>query len=264
MEKKKIARRLYIISLSLIFLLAAGLIVRELYSYNRDRKYYANLQANKPSLTYIEEEDETKEPIKEETEPETEEETKGIQLTAKEEELISMNSDYKFWISIKDTTVDYPVVQGDDNEYYLDHTFDGEKRKAGTIYIDYRNDIMEDNNIVIYGHYLRDRTMFSDIVKYKNDEEFFNDESKYISIFLGNDEYKFEVFSAYPMRAKDIVIPLRFDSNVSYLRYIEGLEELSYHNKDMEFDADKTMITLVTCSYEWKDTRTLIHAFPVD
>ena len=74
-----------------------------------------------------------------------------------------------------------------------------------------------------------------------------------------------EVFSAYPIRAnEDIVIPLEFEDKIEYLKYFEELVDLSLQKKDVDFDTDKKMITLVTCSYEWEDTRTLVHAIPID
>lgn len=245
--------------LSIIFIISTSLIIRELYLYNQDRKLYDNMQENSPKASYIKEE----EPPSNKEKETDEDEEEVIELTKEEKELLKINGDYKFWITINDTSVDYPVVQTDNNDYYLDHNFTGEDSKAGTIFIDYRNDINEDTNIVIYGHFMKDRTMFSDIAKYKN-EEFFNDQSKYISIMIGNKEYKYEVFSAYPIRADDIVMPLEFEDNIEYLKYLEELVDLSLHEKDVEFDTSKKMLTLVTCSYEWDDTRTLVHAIPID
>lgn len=253
-------KKIFITILSIIFIISASLVIRELYLYNQDKELYDDIQTNKPKVSYIKENDTPPKKEKETNEVESEE---VIDLTEEEKDLLRINGDYKFWITIKDTTVDYPVVQTDNNDYYLDHNFTGEDSKAGTIFMDYRNDIIEDTNIVIYGHYMKDGTMFSDIAQYKN-EEFFNDESKYISIMMGNKEYKYEVFSAYPMRADDIIIPLEFEDKVKYLKYLEELVDLSLQEKDVEFDTDKKMITLVTCSYEWDDTRTLVHAIPID
>ncbi len=253
-------KKILIIILSFIFVISVSLVIRELYLYNLDKELYKDIQTNKPKVSYIKEEDTSYEEEKETDKVESDE---PIELTEEEKELLRINSDYKFWININETDVDYPVVQTDNNEYYLDHNFTGEDSKAGTIFIDYRNDISEDKNIVIYGHFMRDRTMFSDIAQYKK-EDFFNDKSKYISIIHGNKEYKYEVFSAYPIRANEIVIPLDFEDNIEYLRYLEELVDLSLQKKEVKFDTDKKMLTLVTCSYEWDDTRTLVHAIPID
>lgn len=253
-------KKILIIILSFIFVISVSLVIRELYLYNLDKELYKDIQTNKPKVSYIKEEDTSYEEEKETDKVESDE---PIELTEEEKELLRINGDYKFWITINDTTVDYPVVQTDNNDYYLDHNFTGEDSKAGTIFVDYRNDIFEDTNIVIYGHYMRNGTMFSDIAQYKK-EEFFNNQSKYISIMMGNKEYKYEVFSAYPMRAEDIVIPLEFEDKIEYLKYFEELVDLSLQKKDVDFDTDKKMITLVTCSYEWEDTRTLVHAIPID
>ena len=89
-----------------------------------------------------------------------------------DENLSSLNSDYRFWINIGGTNIDYPVVQGTDNSFYLNHDFNKNYLPAGSIFLDYRNDFENDSNSVIYGHHMRNSTMFGQIEKFKK-EDFF-------------------------------------------------------------------------------------------
>ena len=70
------------------------------------------------------------------------------------EELIKINEDYKMWIEIPNTNIDYPVVQGKDNDFYLNHDFNKKESSSGAIFMDYKNNIYKDKNknIIIYGH----------------------------------------------------------------------------------------------------------------
>ena len=83
------------------------------------------------------------------------------------------NADVIGWIYIEDTNINYPIVQGTDNKYYVDHMVDGTKNGAGSIFMDYRNALdFSDPNTVIYGHNMKNKTMFAHITEYK-DPEFF-------------------------------------------------------------------------------------------
>ena len=83
--------------------------------------------------------------------------------------LSSINSDYKFWINVQGTNIDYPVVQGSDNDFYLNHDFNKNYLPAGSIFLDYRNDFQKDFNSVIYGHHMRNSTMFGQMEKFKDE-----------------------------------------------------------------------------------------------
>ena len=85
-------------------------------------------------------------------------------------ELLKINDSFKGWLLVDDTVIDYPIVQADDNTYYLKHDFYRSRNHVGALFIDYRIDMMAEN-IIIYGHNLKHGGMFSDLMAYK-DEEF--------------------------------------------------------------------------------------------
>ncbi|MGL4797173.1 MAG: sortase domain-containing protein, partial [Paraclostridium sp.] len=91
--------------------------------------------------------------------------------TEKKENLSSKNTNFKFWITVDNTNIDYPVVQSKDNEYYLSKDFYNQDSSSGSIFMDYRNKF-DDKNIILYGHNMKNKTMFNNILKFK-EENFF-------------------------------------------------------------------------------------------
>ena len=75
----------------------------------------------------------------------------------------------RFWIKVYNTNIDYPVVQGKDNAYYLNHDFNKNYLSSGSIFMDYRNDFENDKSIVIYGHHMKNKTMFGELTKFKQE-----------------------------------------------------------------------------------------------
>lgn len=171
------------------------------------------------------------------------------------EELKSINHDYKFWITLEDTKIDYPVVQGEDNNFYLSNDFYKENSISGTIFLDYKNNL-EDKNLILYGHNMRDGSMFAAINKFK-EKEFFDSEK--IKIVTENEETIYEVFSVFVEDANNINLQSKFNSEEDYIRYINELKKKSYYKKDIDSDFSN-IITLYTCSYEFENARTIVCA----
>lgn len=171
------------------------------------------------------------------------------------EELKSINHDYKFWITLEDTKIDYPVVQGEDNNFYLSNDFYKENSISGTIFLDYKNNL-EDKNLILYGHNMRDGSMFAAINKFK--EKYFFDSGK-IKIVTENEERSYEVFSVFVEDANTINLQSKFNSEEDYIAYINELKKKSYYKKEIDSDFSN-IITLYTCSYEFENARTIVCA----
>src|SRR5690625_3368905 len=91
------------------------------------------------------------------------------------DELLKLNNHVVGWITIEGTQIDYPILQSDNNSDFMYQNFYGEESIAGSIFMDYRNNItMEDNNIVVYGHRMKDGSMFQHLTKFL-DKDFFED-----------------------------------------------------------------------------------------
>ncbi|HAT4214915.1 TPA: class B sortase [Clostridium perfringens] len=175
-------------------------------------------------------------------------------------DLYSINSDYMGWINIKNTPIDYPIVKGNNNEFYLTRDFNKQYLATGSIFMDYRNEGFQDKNTVIYGHHMRDNSMFGSLKKYK-DLDYLR-KNKYIYITTKDDERLiYEIFGVYVTSSDDTEsITIKFNSEEEFSKYIEEIYKKSIYDLDIEVKSTDKILTLSTCSYEFKNARLIIHA----
>ena len=129
-------------------------------------------------------------------------ESKAEEKTIDFAELRKINEDIVAWIQIPGIDVDYPVVQGEDNEYYLYHTFRKEANKAGSIFLDYRNraDFTE-QRVIIYGHNMKDGSMFSSLKKYQ--DSVLREESGTVYLYLPEKTLQLEIVACERVSMRD-------------------------------------------------------------
>ena len=171
--------------------------------------------------------------------------------------LSSINSDYKFWINVQGTNIEYPVVQGSDNDFYLNHDFNKNYLPAGSIFLDYRNDFQKDFNSVIYGHHMRNSTMFGQMEKFK-DENFFK-ENKFITLTTENEVYEYEIFAIGVYDADFGYNKVSFTDKNDFNNFLNKILTKSMYSRNIVSENDK-IITLSTCSYEYDNARIAIFA----
>lgn len=172
-------------------------------------------------------------------------------------ELMKINEDYKMWIEVPNTNINYPVVQGKDNNFYLNHDFNNKESSSGAIFIDYKNDIYKGKNIVIYGHNMKNKSMFQNLMKFK-DEEFWKNNNKII-LTIDEKAYEYEIFSAYVNDANNVEFKFDFRNDDEYLKYLNEIKEKSIFSRDIDILSNERIVTLSTCSYENYDDRMIIH-----
>ena len=166
--------------------------------------------------------------------------------------------DYRGWIKIENTNIDYPILQGKDNLYYLDKDINNEYLASGSIFMNYLNNGFNDMNTVLFGHNMRNETMFAQLNRYKEKEFFYGNDDIYIE--LNNSNYlKYKVFSVYITDAKDNYIKNQFDNKNQYKEFLENIKSKSMYESNIELDEDDKIITLSTCSYEFNDARMVVH-----
>lgn len=254
MKSKRLAAAIFL--LAFIFLAAgAGL----LYSDYRTR---AEAERQYESLAELAREETTQatEPVKIETETETEESStyaSPIQF----EELRKINPDIVGWIRIEGTVIDYPIVQTDNNETYLDTDFEGNKSVAGAIFLDFESepDFSGRHNI-IYGHHMKNGTMFKEIIKYK-DETFFK-EHQNITIYTPKREYHLKPITALYTDSDAIRRKTAFKTEDSFQAYVKEMTKGGPFLQLPEKPAEQ-LWSFVTCSYEFNDARTILYASEV-
>lgn len=232
--------------LILIVISAFSKVLYKTYQYYTDKREYSKVQELQPIIK-----DDRDENL---LNSETEEEEKSDD---NEKVLLTINNDYKFWLSITNSNINYPVVQGTDNDFYLNHNFNKEKSISGALFIDYDNNIESDKNIVIYGHHMKNNTMFNNLNYFKNEDFFYNNE---ITIVKNGKEHKYEVFSVYVIPENEVSFHMNISNDNEYINYFNTLSNKSFFNKDIDFNTSKKIITLVTCSYEHDAARTVVHA----
>lgn len=181
--------------------------------------------------------------------------------------LKDQNEEIVAWLYCQDTQINYPVTQSDDNSYYLTHNASRQKDDAGSLFLDYRNDIGPGTaNIIIYGHRRNDRSMFGSLVKF-SDQKYL---SKHPIMFLLTPEqnYLVELFACRTVHGTDKYFMTQFDDDAKFLSYVGKAIEQSYWSSDIKISAGDTILTLATCSrYEGADdARLLLHGklTPID
>ena len=248
-------RKIINIILVAIIIVCLSIIGYKYYNYNKDDKLNSEIQDLQP---VINEASDSENNSSGENDGQDQSKDGDYVNSANEEELKSINSDYKMWIQIENTNINYPVVQGSDNDYYLKHNFRKESNISGTVFVESANDIDNDKNIILYGHNMRNGTMFNNITNYK-EESFFNEDNK-INIIMNNTLYEYEVFSVYVKNVSEVNLAIGFANEDEFINYAYNQADESIYKKDVDFSAEDNLITLVTCSYEFTDARTIVVA----
>lgn len=175
--------------------------------------------------------------------------------------LRQINDDLYGWISVDGTTINYPIVQGDDNDYYLDHAYTGDFLPNGSIFVDYRNNtsITKNYNTVIYGHNITSGAMFHDVAKFFKDEYF---DGVYINIYTDDGIYVYEPFSVYETRYDYNYFRTGFRSAEEFIAFAEEVRDNSAMKSkaDMTFTEKDRILTLSTCTNGAYYARYALHA----
>lgn len=173
--------------------------------------------------------------------------------------LLKINSDTKGWIRVNNTNVNLPFVQTNDNDYYLNHSFDKSYNSAGWIFLDYRNDInnLRANNI-IYGHGRLDNTMFGSLRNAFNKSWYQNVNNRNILITTPTQNMVFEIFSIYTIEPESYYITTIFSSIEKHQAFINTIKNRSIYDFNTEVTTNDKILTLSTCYDNVK--RAVIHA----
>lgn len=163
--------------------------------------------------------------------------------------LTGINSDIVGYIYIPDTSINYPVVQGTDNTYYLTHTFEKQSLYMGAIFMDsVANSKFEDRNTIIYGHNVKHGTMFAELANYK--DQAFWEEHPYIYLYTPDGNYRCDVLSMFQTTDTSPAYTTQFADDDSYMEYINMIREEAMYPRVVEMSASDRIMMFSTCSYE--------------
>ena len=185
-------------------------------------------------------------------ETEKAEETLDVDFTA----LQKVNPDVIGWIYLKDSNINYPIMKSEDNKDYLHVTYNGEKASAGSIFMDCRNS-WGDHNVVIYGHNMKDGSMFHDLRNFR-DKDWYESHQIISLVTPENGEVKYKVISVLNTDAYSSSYKMNFSSQDEYSEWVDEICKKSLYSVTPDYH--KNVITLSTCrGVSGSDTRLVIH-----
>ena len=198
--------------------------IKELYVRGQGKAYYADLAAS-VQLT-------------------------GPKVNVNFAALAEQIPDITAWLRREDIGVDFPIVRGKDNDYYLNHLPTGEYNYMGAIFMDYRNAAdYSDKNTLVYGHALSSGDMFTVIKKYM-DPAFYEQHQEF-TLYTPEQDYVIELFAGYVLDSSitSEIPPFSFADEAEFIRFVEEAKSRSTFYSNVEVSADDTLITLATCAY---------------
>ena len=170
------------------------------------------------------------------------------------EKLKQINEDFVGWIRLDDSTVDYPFVQGTDNEYYLRHLFDGTYNNSGCVFMDVNNNRdFSDKNTILYAHNMKNGTMFAAIEKYKDASYY--DGHKVIHIYTEAATYDVYPVAGIVTDGQDDYVRTSFNDDNDFMSYVNRFVSSSTFTSEQSIEATDRMIMLSTCNYDRSDGR---------
>lgn len=178
--------------------------------------------------------------------------------------LKEINPDIVGWITLPNTVIDYPVLQSgtDDPEFYLTHNYKKESTKYGSIFVDSKANLDTTRNLVLYGHNMRDGQMFASILNYVNLD--FYKASPVIQFDVEGRETFWKIISIYKTNVLESqgqvfnFVQSSFSNEETFLDFADQVLARSYLDIPVDVQAGDQLLTLSTCSSEYKDFRTVL------
>ena len=161
------------------------------------------------------------------------------------------------WLTIPHTGIDYPFVQTTDNSYYLHKDIDGKSAVAGTLFMDYQSHSdFSDFNTIIYGHHMKNETMFGPLLRFNN-QDFF-DTNRTGTIFLADKTFRIDFFAYLIVSVDDLTVYDSPTDNRAIAASLDYIRENARYYRDINVVPGDHIITLSTCAYEFQDARMLL------
>lgn len=168
--------------------------------------------------------------------------------------LKKINPDVVAWITSAGTEIDYPVVRGKDNAYYLRHLFTGARNKLGSIFMDSRNHgDFSDRNTILYGHNMKDGSMFASLAKYK--DQSYYDSFPALALNTPGGDFQIELFAGILVDGNQDSVRVDFKNDRDFQSYIDSLKKASAFRSNTVVKSNDRVLTLCTCSDAFQNAR---------
>lgn len=257
---KKTVRKVLIVILLLVFLGSLGMLLRQQKTYREGEDIYAQAEQLVQQPPVVEETPQTPEtepaPQPEpDSDPQPEVPLESLSIEA----LQAVNSDVLGWIEIPDTALSYPLVRGADNDWYLNHAWNGQWTSVGSIFVDYRCAAdLTDFHTIVYGHRMRNGSMFASL-KYYDDQSHW-EAHPHVFIRSGEHVRQYAIFAAYeaPVQSPTYTLPGEEESARQAL--IDFALEQSVIDTGLVPTAADRILTLSTCTGDGYETRWVVQA----
>lgn len=179
-----------------------------------------------------------------------------IPVTVDFETLQKVNPDIVAWIYSPGTKINYPIVQGKDNDYYLHRLVNGQKNSGGTLFMDCSNaKTFTDDNTIIYGHHMKNGSMFAGLEKYK--KQSYYDAHPVLYLLTPEKSYRLVVFAGFVTASDSSVYTLQFPEKDRQDWVKKAIKQSDFHT-DVQVGADEPIVTLSTCDYTYEDARYVV------
>ncbi|MEY9970920.1 sortase B [Lysinibacillus sp. RC46] len=161
-------------------------------------------------------------------------------------DLLTVNNNIVGWISTDGTKLNNPILQAENNDFYLNHNFKDRESRAGSVFMDYRNNVQDINrNTILYGHAMKNSTMFGSLKNYLNQQ--YADEHPIIYLDTLYEGYDVEVFAAYETTIDFYYIETEFKGNDAFLKFLDEIQARSAIEMNVEIGPEDKILTLSTC-----------------
>lgn len=162
------------------------------------------------------------------------------------------------WLYCPDTAVSYPLVQGQDNSYYLSHLADGSENRNGCLFMDCENRRdLSDENTLIYGHHMASGKMFASLVFYAVQEYY--EAHPVVYLITEEKDYRLELFAGYTAAVDSDAYTLRFASKEDFAAWLVRIKGRSDFSSDVQVGEGDHIVTLSTCAYSFENARYVVH-----
>lgn len=255
LPKKEIIRYILLGICVVAFIVSAVILIRYFVEQHKLNKLYDDIENEA-----IDKDDSTTEFVNEESTEYVFQANNDVDFDL----LTSVNEDVRGWISFPLLGIEYPFVQGIDNDFYLEHAYNKEKASGGAIYMEYRlSPDFSDSHVVLYGHNMNsyDKSMFTSLLNY-DDEKFYTDNigEHLVYIYLPNNTVRvYEVFSVTDVTQTehDLLFYVNLPSTKAYADYAKSVD---LYDIDIDVTDDDQILTLFTCQYGGEDKeRHMVH-----
>lgn len=180
------------------------------------------------------------------------------------EKLKKINPDVVAWIQFDEPEkINYPVVKGEDNDKYLHTTFEGKKNSSGAIFMDVANDGgFSDRNTFIYGHNMKNGSMFGQLRKFKTKDYY--EQNPYFYIYTPDGkEVKYQIFAVCIVEDTSESYTKFYNNDEEYLDYLNYVKSIARYDTGVDLTADSKIVSLSTCTNVSETQRLLVHGVKI-